>query len=141
RFRQNERMALDIEATFKDFLVPRKDPDRMTLSELKSYIVKAKSVGLSHIEYSVEIFNRILYPFSCPLMILLAIPFSLSSRRGGGAARGIAMSLLLGFSFWVVLSMSLALGQGRLLRPFTAAILPYVFYGSFALFMLRQRVH
>jgi len=140
-FQESENLELNIEASFKDFLVPRKEPDRMTLTELKSYIRKAKSVGLSHIEYSVEIFNRILYPFSCPLMILLAIPFSLASRRHGGAARGIAISLFLGFSFWVVLSMSLALGQGRLLRPFTAAVMPYIIYGSFALFMLRQRVH
>ena len=139
-FQQNDNMKLNIPATFKDFLVPHKDPDRMTLAELKNYIGKAKNVGLPHIEYSVEIFNRIIYPFSCPLMILLAIPFSLSSRRHGGSARGIAMSLLLGFSFWVVLSISLALGQGRLLRPFTAAILPYILYGAFALFMLRQRV-
>jgi len=140
RFEQKEDVELDIEATFKDFLVPRKDPDRMTLTELKSYIGKAKSVGLSHIEYSVEIFNRMLYPFSCPLMILLAIPFSLGSRRHGGAAQGIAISLFLGFSFWVVLSISLSLGQGRLLGPFTAAVMPYLLYGSFALFMLRQRV-
>ncbi|MCK5680296.1 LPS export ABC transporter permease LptG [bacterium] len=140
RFQQSENLELEIAATFKDFLVQRKEPDRMTLVELKSYIGKAKSAGLSHIEYSVEIFNRMLYPFSCPLMVLLAIPFSLGSRRHGGASRGIALSLFLGFSFWIVLSMSLALGQGRLLGPFTAAVLPYLFYGSFAIFMLRQRV-
>ena len=139
-FRQAENLELDIVETFQDFLVPRKEPDRMSLGELKSYIGKAKSAGLSHIAYTVEIFNRILYPFSCPLMILLAIPFSLTSRRHGGAARGVAISLLLGFSFWVTLSLSLALGQGRLLGPLTAAVLPYLLYGSFSIFMLRQRV-
>ncbi len=139
-FRQAENLELDIVETFQDFMVPRKEPDRMSLRELKSYIGKAKSAGLSHIAYTVEIFNRILYPFSCPLMILLAIPFSLTSRRHGGAARGVAISLLLGFSFWVTLSLSLALGQGRLLGPLTAAVLPYLLYGSFAIFMLRQKV-
>ncbi len=139
-FQQKENMELAIPETFKDFLVPRKEPDRMTLTELKSYIVKAKNAGLSHIEYSVEIFNRMFYPFSCPLMILLAIPFSVGTRRHGGAAQGIAVSLFLGFSFWVVLSLSLALGQGRLLGPFAAAISPYILYGTFALVMLRQRV-
>ena len=117
RFHQAEKLELDISESFKDFLVPRKDPDRMSLKELKNYIGKAKSAGLSHIEYTVEIFNRILYPVSCPLMILLAIPFSLASRRHGGTSRGIAISLMLGFSFWVTLSLSLALGQGRLLGP------------------------
>ncbi len=140
KFQQRENMELVIPATFKDFLVPRKEPDRMTLTELKSYISKAKNAGFSHIEYSVEIFNRMFYPFSCPLMILLAIPFSVGTRRHGGAAQGIAVSLFLGFSFWVVLSLSLALGQGRLLGPFTAAISPYILYGTFAVFMLRQRV-
>ncbi len=141
KFKHEENIELDIGATFKDFLVPHKEPDHMSLSELKSYIGKAKSVGLSHIEYSVEIFNRIIYPFSCPLMILLAIPFSLASRRHGGAARGIAISLFLGFSFWVVLSLSLALGQGRLLRPLTAAIMPYIIYGLFSVFMLRRQIY
>ena len=139
-FQKKEAMELDIQATFKDFLVPRKEPDRMTITELKSYIGKAKNAGLSHIEYSVEIFNRMFYPFSCPLMILLAIPFSVGARRHGGAAQGIAISLFLGFSFWVVLSLSLALGQGRILGPITAAVSPYIIYGAFALIMLRQRV-
>ena len=140
RFRQAETLELVITETFQDFLVPRKEPDRMPLKELKSYIDKAKNAGLSHMEYTVEIYNRILYPFSCLLMVLLAIPFSLSSRRHGGAARGVAISLALGFSFWVTLSLSLALGQGRLLNPLMAAALPYLLYGSFAVFMLRQRV-
>ena len=139
-FHQAENLELEITETFQDFLVPRKEPDRMSLMELKSYIGKAKNAGLSHMEYTVEIFNRILYPFSCPLMILLAIPFSLTSRRHGGAARGVAISLMLGFSFWIALSLSLALGQGRLLSPLMAALLPYLLYGSFALFMLRQKV-
>ena len=140
KFSNEENLELEIAETFEDFMVPRKEPDRMSLKELRSYIGKAKNAGLSHIEYTVEIFNRILYPFSCPLMVLLAIPFSLASRRHGGAARGVAISLMLGFSFWITLSLSLALGQGRLLGPLTAAILPYLIYGSFAVFMLRQKV-
>ncbi len=140
RFSREENRELLISETFQDFMVPRKEPDRMSIKELKSYISKAKNAGLSHMEYTIEIFNRMLYPFSCLLMVLLAIPFSLASRRHGGAARGIAISLLLGFSFWITLSLSLALGQGRLLGPLTAAILPYLLYGSFAVFMLRQRV-
>lgn len=139
KFRNEENLEIIIAETFQDFMVPRKEPDRMSLKELKSYIGKAKNAGLSHMEYTVEIFNRMLYPFSCPLMILLAIPFSMSSRRHGGAARGVAISLMLGFSFWVTLSLSLALGQGRLLSPLTAATLPYLLYGGFAVFMLRQK--
>ncbi len=137
-FSQEENLELVITETFQDFMVPRKEPDRMSLKELKSYIGKAKSAGLSHMEYTVEVFNRMLYPLSCPLMVLLAIPFSLTSRRHGGAARGVAISLGLGFSFWITLSLSLALGQGRLLSPLTAASLPYLLYGLLAVFMFRQ---
>ncbi len=140
RFSKEVNLELKISESFQDFMVPRKEPDRMSIKELKSYIGKAKNAGLSHMEYTVEIFNRLLYPFSCLLMVLLAIPFSLGSRRHGGAARGVAISLTLGFSFWVTLSLSLALGQGRLLGPLTAAILPYLLYGALAVFMLRQRV-
>jgi len=140
RFRRVSNQKIPISERFKDFLVPRLEPDRMPLRKLKKYIRKAQSTGLPYMEYTVEIYNRILYPFSCVLMVLLAIPFSLSSRRSGGMARGIAISLGLGFSFWVVLSISLALGQGRLLSPLTAAILPYLLYGIFALYMLRQRI-
>ena len=139
-FSHEKNMELAITETFQDFMVPRKEPDRMSLKELKNYVGKAKNAGLSHMEYTVEIFNRMLYPLSCPLMVLLAIPFSLSSRRHGGAARGVAISLGIGFSFWVTLSLSLALGQGRLLSPLMAASLPYLLYGLLAVFMLRQRV-
>jgi len=139
-FRRSRNQKIGISESFKDFLVPRKEPDRMPLKELKSYISKAKSAGLPYMEYTVEIYNRIIYPFSCVLMVLLAVPFSLASRRSGGTARGIALSLALGFSFWVALSISLALGQGRILSPLPAALLPYLLYGVFALYMLRQKV-
>ncbi|MBN2809522.1 MAG: LPS export ABC transporter permease LptG [Deltaproteobacteria bacterium] len=137
---QEKNLELAINETFQDFMVPRKDPDRMSLRELRSYIGKAKNAGLSYMEYTVEIFNRMLFPFSCPLMVLLAIPFSLAARRHGGAARGVAISLGLGFSFWVTLSLSLALGQGKILGPLPAAILPYILYTGLALFMFRQKI-
>ncbi len=139
-YHQSHNRKIAISERFRDFLVPRIEPDRMTLKKLEKYISKARSTGLPYMKYTVEVYNRLLYPCSCVLMILLAIPFSLSSRRSGGAARGIAVSLGLGFSFWVVLSISLALGQGRLVSPLAAAVAPYLLYGGFALYMLRQKV-
>ncbi len=138
-FKRGVNLEVPIRESFRDFLVPHKEPDWMTIRELREYISKAKNVGLPYREYTIEIYNRIFYPFSCLLMVLLAIPFSLTSRRSGGAARGIAVSLGLGFSFWILLSISLALGQGGLLSPINAALLPYLLYGGGALLLLRQR--
>jgi|GEM_PF-6556225 len=137
-FERADNLEIVLSESFADFMVPRKEPDRMSLSELSRYVSKAKNAGLAYMEYTVEIYNRIFYPVSCLLMVLLAVPFSLASRRHGGAARGIAISLGLGFSFWITLSLSLALGQGRLLSPLSAAALPYLVYGLFALFMFRR---
>jgi lipopolysaccharide export system permease protein len=139
-FKQGKDLPLLIPESFSDFLVPHKEPDRMPIQELKEYISKAQNVGLPYREYTIEIYNRIFYPFSCLLMVLLAIPFSLASRRSGGTARGIAVSLGLGFSFWILLSISLALGQGGILNPLTAALLPYLLYGSGALLLLRKQL-
>lgn len=137
-YEEAENLPLKLTESFADFMVPRKEPDRMSLKELRAYIGKARSAGLGYLEYTVEIYNRLFYPLSCLLMVVLAVPFSLSSRRSGGAARGIALSLVLGFSFWVALSFSLALGQGRLLSPPVAALGPYLLYGAGAWFMFRR---
>ncbi len=138
-FQAYRQAAVEISEKPRDFLVPQKAVEEMNLRELRQYITRVKNVGIDTTEYRVQMYNRIFAPLICPMMVLLGIPFSLKSGRGGGMARGVGLSLLIGFSFWFTLSFSLAFGKGGILSPLTAVLLPYLLYTTAGLVMLRRQ--
>jgi lipopolysaccharide export system permease protein len=102
----------------------------MSSQELKRYLKKIRKMGMDTRDFAVQLYHKLFYPLACPLMVLLGIPFSCSTRRSGGTTKAIGISLAIGFSFWIVLSFSLALGKGDVLTPAAAALLPYLLYGA-----------
>jgi len=139
-FQSLPQTVIDITEEPADFLVPRKAVEEMNLKELRQYITRVKNVGIDVTEYRVQLYNRLFAPLICPMMVLLGIPFSLKSGRGGGMARGIGISLVIGFSFWFVLSFSLAFGKGGIVTPLAAVLLPYLLYTTAGVVMLRRQV-
>ncbi len=66
--------------------------------------------------------QKIAYPFACIVIIFVGLPFALTTGRRKGltfASSGIA--LVIGFLFFVVNSVGLALGKGGALPPVVAA--------------------
>jgi len=54
-------------------------------------------------------------------MAFLGIPFSLRSSRSSGIARGVGISLAIGFLYTIINSVILSFGQAGVLPPVVAA--------------------
>jgi lipopolysaccharide export system permease protein len=54
-------------------------------------------------------------------MAFLGIPFALQKGRGASLTAGIAISVLIGFSFYIVQAMLLAFGYSGVFPPLVAA--------------------
>ncbi len=140
KFQQKQSAALSISEKPEDFLIPQKAVEEMNIRELNRYIDKVKNIGVNVNEYKVQLYHKFFFPLSCLVMALLGIPFSLGSKRSGGFARSIGISLVIGFSFWFVLSFSLALGKAGILSPLPAAFLPHLFYGGLGIILIRRNI-
>lgn len=84
------------------------------------------------------IYYRMFFPFACVIALLLAIPLSIKSGRGGMFANlGIAVAGML--SYYGVLQAFLVLGKKGILSPLTSAIIPTVAYILFGVFLTYKK--
>lgn len=93
----------------------------MTLQNLESYVSQLSEVGLDATRYEVALRGKQALPFVNFMMVLLGIPFSLKDKRSSGIAWGIAISLAMAICYWMVYSVTLALGRSMVFQPWLAA--------------------
>ena len=84
------------------------------------------------------IYYRMFFPFACVIALLLAIPLSIKSGRGGMFANlGIAVGGML--SYYGVLQAFLVLGKKGILSPLTSAIIPTAAYILFGILLTYKK--
>jgi lipopolysaccharide export system permease protein len=81
--------------------------------------------------------EQIAAPWTCVVVVLIAIPFGAASGRRNVFA-GVASGIVICFGYFLVLRLGLALGSGGLLPAWLAAWLPNVTFAAIGLWMMRR---
>jgi lipopolysaccharide export system permease protein len=111
----------------------------MNLSQLGDYIDRIDREGQAPTRYLVDWHDKIAFPLVCLLMAALSVPFAVQvNPRGGGVAVGLALSVVVAFSFWILHTMFIALGHGGYIPPIAAAWAANVIFGLAATILLLQ---
>ena len=113
-------------------------PQYMSLGELWRYAKFLDKNNLKSETYWLAWWSKLLAPFSVIAMLLLALPFSLATRRAGGAGVRLVIGIMLGMGVFV---LSRLLTQGSLLAgmsPMFAAMLPPLVMMAVAIWFLRR---
>jgi lipopolysaccharide export system permease protein len=110
-----------------------KDSVEMDFAELLAYVRKLKASGYKAVRYEVDLYGKIASPFACLLMVLIAAPLSMQQARSGGAARGIALAVMIAAVYWALVSGGRALGLSGTLPPLPAAWLANAVFAVAAL--------
>jgi len=139
-----ERLAVKYEA-FNERILPAAppayfesdipDPDQMTYSELRQYIVKLRETGADELPSEVALQRKIAFPLVTLIMTLIAVPFAVTTGRRG-ALYGIGAGIVLAISYWVLLSVFVAFGAGGRLDPILAAWAPNILFGAAAVYLI-----
>ncbi len=74
-------------------------PERMSAVNLRSYIDHLRDNRQNTIRYEIAFWTKLLYPVAAIVMMVLAIPFALTSARSGGVGGRIVLGILLGLGF------------------------------------------
>ncbi len=121
----------------EEFDQPEIPTKEMNLAQLGSHIDTMVSEGQNPTRFIVDWHDKIAFPVVCLIMGVLSVPFPVGAGpRRGGLASGLALSLVIGFSYWIAHSMFLALGHGGYLPAIVAAWGANMIFGPLALMLL-----
>lgn len=81
-----------------------------------------------------KLHGRLATPWTCLVVVILALPFGAASGRRNVYV-GVASSILICFSYFVLSQLGLALGSGGYVPPVLAAWFPLVFFAATGIFL------
>lgn len=112
----------------KDFLNQRQRSEFMTINELDEYIWKLSKSGATGIIRSLktDYYQRFAWPFSSLIIIMLGIPFSLMIKKRATGLSSIGISIMVGFLYYILDAVCVALGKKGTLSPYLAAYLSHI---------------
>jgi LPS export ABC transporter permease LptG len=112
--------ALDLQEDIDTFTKVQKQTGAMSYRELRDYIARLEATGFHVRKYLVELYSKLSFPLVNLVMVLVAIPFSLQSPRGGRLF-GVGLAIAIMAGYLVVHYVALAFARADLLPPLLAA--------------------
>lgn len=91
--------------------------EEMSFAELWEYVRRLKASGYSSARYEVDLHNKLSFPFSSLVMVLIATPLSLLRVRSGGIGRSVSIAVGVAFAYWAVMSVGTTFGRSGVLPP------------------------
>jgi len=116
-----EAAGLGLHETPEDFTAVYRDPENMSFSDLNAEIRDLSSKGIDTTESRVELWLKLAIPFASLVMALIGLPLASRHSRQASVAANMGAALVVGFSYWVVLALTISLGKGGVLPPALAA--------------------
>lgn len=111
-------------------------PEQMSAWNLYLYTQHLRENKQESTRYEIEMWNKLVYPFSVMVMMLLALPFATHQGRQGGISGKIFTGIVLGLSFYFIGRLFAHLGSLNNWQPMLSASVMTVIFLFLALGML-----
>jgi len=106
-----QQLVLPLDLQPADLKTVKNYAENLSFTRLRQYVAKLKESGYDASRYETLMHARLAQPFAALIMAGLGIPFALRSSRTSGIARGVGLSMVLGFAYFVSNAICVALGQ------------------------------
>lgn len=126
--------TLPITDSPEDLKLLARDAEEFTFFELQKQITDMRSKGMDATRYEVDLQAKLALPLISPLLVLIAIPFSLKKHLSGGMALSFGVAGLIAFSYWVLAAFCLSLGHSAALPSWISAWIPNAIFVMVGLF-------
>jgi lipopolysaccharide export system permease protein len=113
----------------------KKSPEEMSFAELNTFIDELRDIGANPRKWIVERHLKISLPFANFIVVLIGAPFA-SRKRRGGTGLSFGLSLLISFSFFILIRFGQVLGHQGTLEPLLAAWLGNLVFLSLGFYSL-----
>lgn len=105
----------------QDFKVMEKRADELNFWRLRHRIHDLSRKGIDTTESRVDLHLKLALPFVPLVMVLVGVPLSTRNPRRRPLMTSIGIGLVVGFSYWVLLALTVSLGHGGGIPPVLAA--------------------
>lgn len=134
----SKKEVLDFPETPKDLLKYEMRTGYMSYSDLKSYIKRLSGQNAKMLNsLKTELYFKSALPFVSLIIMLIGIPFALTTKRGGAMA-GIGISIAVGLFYYGSIYFVLAMGKGGLLPPIVSAHISNIIFLIIAIILIRR---
>jgi LPS export ABC transporter permease LptG len=134
KWRTFTRESLPLEAP-EYFKTEDAEADLMTVAQLRRTVRELAATGANVVPQQVDLQRKLAFPFVTFVMTLLAVPFGVTTGRRG-ALYGIGLGIVLALSYWLLMSVFVAVGKAGLLPPVLAAWTPNIIVSASAVYLL-----
>jgi len=111
------------------------EADLMTVAQLRRSVRELEATGANVVPQQVDLQRKLAFPLVTFVMTLLAVPFGVTTGRRG-ALYGIGLGIVLALSYWLLMSVFVAIGKAGLLPPILAAWTPNIIVSASAIYLL-----
>jgi len=114
-----------------------RDPKEMTLPQVRRAIAAKQASGQPYVSELVEYHRKFAIPFACIVFGLVATPLGALPVRAA-RARGFAVSLVMIFVYYILLSAGQALAEQELVPAVVGLWLPNLLFALLGLYLFTQ---
>lgn len=114
---------------------PRRDPYEMTIRELRQQIAALRAAGEGSLRHLVALQAKLALPTSSVIFALLAVPLGLPPHRSGRSI-GFGLTVIVLLCYYVMIQITLTLGESGRLGAFWAAWTPNLLVAAIGSYLL-----
>ena len=118
----------------------QKKPEELTMKELRQQIELMRTQFVDTKKLETELYQRITIPMASLVFAIIGVPLGIQPTRSS-SSRGIGLSLLIFFCYYVLMTLAGALGQSGALNPAYAVWLPNVAGLLIGAYLMREAAH
>lgn len=135
-----EEEIMNISETPQDLVSLRQKPEQMDIRQMQNYIWRLSKSGATGIirNLKVDLYQRLTSPFTSIIIILLGLPFALLIRKRATGMAAIGISIGVGFLYYVLDAVCLAIGKSGLIFPSLAASLSHIIVLTGSLYLISK---
>jgi lipopolysaccharide export system permease protein len=132
-----QEQYITIKYTPADFYIGDRNPDEMNIGQLREFIALKQKMGSDITDLNIQLNMKMAIPFASLVFALLGAPLGLSGRRTSGSV-GLGISILVIFFYYLLTSITIAVGELKFFTPGLAAWLPNVVTGAIGWYILSR---
>jgi len=123
-----EEETMPFTETPEEFINQKQSTDFMSLAQIEDYIWRLSKSGATSVirNLKVDYYQRFTLPLTSLIIILIGIPFSFRMRRKATGMSSFGVALVVGFIYYVLTAISIALGKEGILMPFLSVSISHI---------------
>ncbi len=127
-------------AISRDFVrLASRNPEDLSTADLLQYSRFLERSGLDSNRYWHTFWSRIAAPFGLVVMLIMALPFSVSDGRSLTAGRRVVMGVFIGVSFYLINKVLMNVGEIYQFNPVVTVFAVPLAFLLMALWLIRRR--